>query len=405
MPIPCLRIGVVGGSMAGCTAALLLERDGHDVHVFERSPNELEDHGAGIAAWSATLRQLRGLDLIDAELPVRWIRKHVLAGKCASERLGHMALSMDVEHAALRWGDLYGNLRRRMTAQRYHFGMCAQALVSQASDHAVVGFSDGSERRFDLLLWADGYRSVGRAALCPEVALEYRGYVLWRAVLDGSALDELVPLADTLFRVSCVGLPGHAVFYVVPALRADQPDACAVNMACYVPLPVHELAGFLVDREGRQRAGSLPPGSMRPELHAQLTAAVSAELPEYFADILARCRDSFAQPIYTAAAPRYHLGRVGLLGDAGELVQPLVGSGVLKASTNALTLVESLRAHDTLAAALAAWDAAQRAAAARMSAVAAQLERALIWQVPDFGGMDADATRAYWQRATRFEPT
>ena len=42
------RIAIVGGSLGGLTAACLLRDDGHDVTIFERSPNELEERGAGI---------------------------------------------------------------------------------------------------------------------------------------------------------------------------------------------------------------------------------------------------------------------------------------------------------------------------------------------------------------------
>ena len=35
-----MRVGIVGGSIAGCAAAALLHRAGHDVIVFERRPGE-----------------------------------------------------------------------------------------------------------------------------------------------------------------------------------------------------------------------------------------------------------------------------------------------------------------------------------------------------------------------------
>ena len=33
-----IEVAVVGGSIAGCSAAILLSRAGRDVHVYERSP-------------------------------------------------------------------------------------------------------------------------------------------------------------------------------------------------------------------------------------------------------------------------------------------------------------------------------------------------------------------------------
>jgi glycine/D-amino acid oxidase-like deaminating enzyme len=44
------RIAVVGGSVAGCAAAVELSRAGHEVTVFERSATALASQGAGIIA-------------------------------------------------------------------------------------------------------------------------------------------------------------------------------------------------------------------------------------------------------------------------------------------------------------------------------------------------------------------
>ena len=42
------RVAIVGGSLGGLTAALLLRDLGLDVTVYERSGAELEQRGAGI---------------------------------------------------------------------------------------------------------------------------------------------------------------------------------------------------------------------------------------------------------------------------------------------------------------------------------------------------------------------
>jgi 2-polyprenyl-6-methoxyphenol hydroxylase-like FAD-dependent oxidoreductase len=42
-----MRVGIIGGSIAGCATAALLHRAGHDVIVFERSESDLVSRGAG----------------------------------------------------------------------------------------------------------------------------------------------------------------------------------------------------------------------------------------------------------------------------------------------------------------------------------------------------------------------
>ncbi|MDT5153830.1 MAG: 2,6-dihydroxypyridine 3-monooxygenase, partial [Mycobacterium sp.] len=49
---------VVGGSLGGLTAALVLRDQGWDVDVLERSPIPLEGRGAGIVAHPITVRYL-----------------------------------------------------------------------------------------------------------------------------------------------------------------------------------------------------------------------------------------------------------------------------------------------------------------------------------------------------------
>ena len=50
------RAVVVGGSVGGLTAALVLRDQGWDVRVFERSASTLTSRGAGIVVQPATIR-------------------------------------------------------------------------------------------------------------------------------------------------------------------------------------------------------------------------------------------------------------------------------------------------------------------------------------------------------------
>ena len=52
------RIGIVGGSIGGCAAAVGLSRQGWDVEVFERSDRELVGRGAGIGTSTPLLAAL-----------------------------------------------------------------------------------------------------------------------------------------------------------------------------------------------------------------------------------------------------------------------------------------------------------------------------------------------------------
>ncbi len=101
-----LQIGIAGGSIAGCSAAVELSRRGHSVQIFERSAGELVGRGAGIGTPTSLFDKLVDRDLVDEDMP------------------------------------------------RFH-----------AAYHPLVSKSDGTTRVFDLVLFADGYQSLGRRYL------------------------------------------------------------------------------------------------------------------------------------------------------------------------------------------------------------------------------------------------
>jgi 2-polyprenyl-6-methoxyphenol hydroxylase-like FAD-dependent oxidoreductase len=63
-----MRVGIIGGSVAGCATAALLHRAGHDVTVFERSESDLVSRGAGIGTPTAVWQDMMARRLIDGTL-------------------------------------------------------------------------------------------------------------------------------------------------------------------------------------------------------------------------------------------------------------------------------------------------------------------------------------------------
>jgi 2-polyprenyl-6-methoxyphenol hydroxylase-like FAD-dependent oxidoreductase len=395
-----MRVGIVGGSIAGCAAAILLSRAGYAVSVFERSRGELVDRGAGIATPVATFSSLIAQDLLDVTFPyVHRPDQPFITRAAADDWLGHAPWSRPHDEAAMHWGALYRNLRRRVPDAVYHQGWTV-TNAQMANDTAVVlHFADGQRQEFDLVLFADGYQSLGRRLLFPDVAVQYRGYVAWRGLLDEHLLADSAPLEGAAPRVSYKGMIGHLIPYFVPGrggstIRGER----LVNWAAYLLVPLDALPQFLTDRDGRQHTHSLPPGVMRPEQEDRLKQLLQTQLPGYYAAIVTATRNTFVQAIYTVAVPAYHRGRIGLIGDAGAVATPITGSGVFKGMRNAIDLVAALGAAADVDTALAAWDAGQTEMGAHYTRLSAQMEEALIWATPDFSTMDAAETEAWWER-------
>src|SRR5215471_7444401 len=78
------RALVVGGSMSGLLAALLLERAGWEVDVFERVESELAGRGAGIVAQPDLIKTLRRLGIDPTDLGVEITTRKLLDASCST---------------------------------------------------------------------------------------------------------------------------------------------------------------------------------------------------------------------------------------------------------------------------------------------------------------------------------
>ncbi len=63
-----VKVAVVGGSIAGCAAAIALQRIGCEVTVYERSTGQLVDRGEGLGIPLSLLQTLVARDLVDADM-------------------------------------------------------------------------------------------------------------------------------------------------------------------------------------------------------------------------------------------------------------------------------------------------------------------------------------------------
>jgi 2-polyprenyl-6-methoxyphenol hydroxylase-like FAD-dependent oxidoreductase len=388
------RVGIVGGSIGGCAAAVSLSRRGWDVDVFERSNGDLVARGAGIATVTPLLDALVDRDLIDSDMPrfaagaMRWVGRdgNSPSGRVLGTDPGGLPMS------TLTWRDLYTQLRRRMPPAALASGRTVTAIEPTAHG-ASLHLADGSRHSYDLVVCADGARSLGRSTLFPEAALSYRGYVLWRGLVPQRSTGTAM-LEDG--GVRCGYLGGHGVFYLVPSTNPDLGDgACDVNWGLYLRVPEAELAATLTDRLGRRSNASVAAGMLDPDRESALKAQAGELLPEVFAQIVEASRNTFIQAIFTARVHAYHGGRVCLVGDAGTLHPPFTGSGVLKAIINAVELAHALGSHADVEPALAAWNEVQLRTAASFAPAAEVLERAFIFDMPDLAELDHDAFTAW----------
>jgi 2-polyprenyl-6-methoxyphenol hydroxylase-like FAD-dependent oxidoreductase len=384
-----LKVGIVGGSIAGCTMAIELLRLGCDVTLLERTGEELKDRGAGIGVPTSVMNTFISRDLVDADTP--YFPGHAFTRRWRTEqerRYGYLAWDQPANLALLNWGVLYRNLRKRVPNQVYRTGHRAVALHEQPGGSVRVELADGAHLEFDLVVCADGYTSLGRRTLFPDVNVKYAGYVLWRGFLMESELGESGPLER---GVLCPGYPGgHGIFYFVPGPDGSvAPGRRLVNWGVYTQVLESDLATFFTDKEGHVHEGSLPPGGMPLSTELPLKERMWKLMPDYYAEVLNNTPDTFAYAIYDCQVPSYRKGRICLAGDAGAFARPHTAAGALKGINDAVALGEALKAYASLDEALTAWDKARTETNNELVRFGGQLGRALVLEIPDWSQMDA----------------
>jgi len=386
-----LDIAIIGGSIAGCTAAIELARLGARVTLFERSGEELKDRGAGLGVPTSVFDTFIRRDLVDGDLPYFPAPAFLRICRTSKEpRYGRLAWAQPATLAALNWGALYRNLRKRVPDGVYRTRQQVTDIDLMHDDRVRLRFADGNESTFSLVVCADGYASLGRQTLFPDATLNYAGYVLWRGHMPEAALAESPPLE---VGIRCVGYDGgHGIFYFVPGAN----DSVAVgerlvNWGVYVAVPANELTAFMTGRTGRVHQGSLPPGMMPAATERALKDRLKPVMPDYYAEILERAVDTFAYAIYDCQVPAYRRGRVCLVGDAGAFARPHSGAGALKGINDAIALGEALRGDLPVDEALTAWDAQRTAANNQLVQFGNQLGEAFVTAIPDWSEMDVPA--------------
>jgi 2-polyprenyl-6-methoxyphenol hydroxylase-like FAD-dependent oxidoreductase len=399
-----LKIGIVGGSIAGCSAAILLLRAGHEVVVYERSTGALVGRGGGIGTPSSVLNALIEQDIIDADFPNFTTTTMPFTGRrSSSDQFGHTPWALPLDLRAFHWSALWNNLRKRVPDDVYRPGQRVVRAEMKDDATVLIQMEDGSEALFDLVLFADGYQSLGRQQLFPDVELSFRGYMLWRGLLPEQEMEDSAPLGTKVPRLSHANLPGHTVMYFIPSDTGSiEAGKRIFNWAAYMPIAEDQLAEFMIDREGKHRIGTIPPGKMRIEEENRLKQLAVANLPTYYGEIVSKTQNTYVQLIYTTDLPAYYRQRICLIGDAGMVIQPFTGSGVFKGYNNVKDLLDSLAANETIEAALQQWGASQLQTAKRLLVLGAQMEKAFIWDALDFAVADAETTASWWKASVTF---
>jgi 2-polyprenyl-6-methoxyphenol hydroxylase-like FAD-dependent oxidoreductase len=322
-----LRCAVVGGSLVGLSAAIVLARLGFDVTVAERSPERAVDGGGGLGVDVALLRRVTGI----ADEPP------VLHGIDRDGTAWHLLQS---------WLEEQAGRHPNVTVFRGTYVIAARAGDERAC--ATVIAADGRAYEADLVLGADGARSTVRATVDPaHPEARYAGVLLWRALVDESSLPPGVelPAAAEPAREVYAGRY-RLVTYPVPGPAGEtEVGRRRLNLVWYDP----EQRGLLTEAGllyGENVRGTLAPGALPDDLRERLADFAAASWPSPWREALAvalRAGTVFGTPIVHYKPVRLVNGRIALAGDAAHAASPMVGGGFRQGLYDVAALGEAMR--------------------------------------------------------------
>ena len=315
-----VSVGIVGGGIGGLTAALSLLHRGFDAHVYEQAPMLIEV-GAGVQVSPNASRVLHGLGLA-AELaragvkPLAWHQRRWDDGRTLlrSPLAEPLEAAFGSPHYQMHRADLLSALAAGVPASRLHLGHRLTGLVDHR-DRVEALFANGASAEVDVLVGADGIRSLVRRALFGPENPRFTGCVAYRGLVPAERLSELG--LEVTAQV-WMGPGRHFVHYFVSGGRL-------VNFVA------------VIEQDTWTRESWTDRGDP-----ADALAAFAGWHPQVRA-ILEAVDETFIWALFDRTPlERWSAGRVTLLGDACHAMLPFMAQGAAQAIEDAATLASCL---------------------------------------------------------------
>lgn len=315
-----MQIAIIGAGIGGLTAAIGLQKQGHQVRIYE-SAAQLQPVGAGL--WMAPNGQ-QVLDRLDPDL----LKAVVAAGFITQEALimthsGDILSRVEAQAFKARYSHAETLAIQRSELHR----LLSQALQPESLklDHRLLNFyesekqisltfANGAQAQAELVIGADGIHSLVRQKLFGELPLRYSGQTCWRGLsplsLSGDWQNKAAEIwgDEAGLRIGFSHVSGQKVYFYITLLAEAGRSSSAI-----------QDKRFLLDKL-----------RVFPAIAQDLLEATPAEKLIH--------SDLWDLP----PIRHYAKGRLVLLGDAAHATTPNLGQGANQAMESALALANVL---------------------------------------------------------------
>ena len=315
-------IAIVGGGLAGLAAAHALRTFGIVAEVFEAAP-ALGEIGAAVNASPQAVKALRATGVGERIAAVGNTSPGIYT---RNMQTGEFLEFNDRHKAAARYGAPYYTFHRADLLDALASGLDRNAIhtghrlaaIEERGDRVMLGFENGARVEADIVIGADGVRSVIRHALYGDDNPTYTGQMVWRALLDGGEVPDEV--LEPTGHIQWVGPGCHLLAYYIRGRKL-------VNIVTQEDTDKWVEEGWSTRGDPDEMRSSFP--NPEPRL-AKLLGLVHA------------CSKwgLFTRPL----TQNWGHGRIQLIGDAAHAMLPNAGQGACQAFEDAYILARWLEA-------------------------------------------------------------
>jgi len=318
------RIAIVGGGIGGLTLALALRQRGMEAEVFEQA-QELTEVGAAVALSANSTRELRRLGVLDAITaastePTELIYRSWQDGRRIAAHPVRHELRYQQRFGAPYYGIHRADLQRILSGALggavLHLGHRLHNLID-GGDRITLEFTNGRSTEADLVIGADGVRSMIREWVAGGEGTTYSGTSAFRGIVPAAQLPSLPDPQAIQFWM---GPNAHLLHYAIGGNGDD------VNYFAVIEGPEAWRGSGSVAEIGPDEALAAFKG-WHPAVTEMIAAVPHHKLWGLFV----------VRPLM-----QWYRGHAVLLGDSAHAMVPHHGQGANTTIEDAITLAELL---------------------------------------------------------------
>jgi 2-polyprenyl-6-methoxyphenol hydroxylase-like FAD-dependent oxidoreductase len=353
-----MRAVIVGGGVGGLTTGVSLQQGGMEASVFERETDLAKAQvGGAFTIYSNAMRPLTELGLADqvreSGSEIKRVELRSWDGKVyAARTLDPLVQRYGTPSIGISRTNIHRILTAALSPGSLTMGMECVGFM-RAEDGVRVEFANGATEAGDILIGADGSRSVLRAIEFPDAQREYAGYTVWQGI--GEDFEHERTPEDML------------IIWYGRGLRL-----CLYHVGRGRP---YWAALYTTPEGGRDPEGGSKPVVL--DLFRGWQEPLESMIESTPDRAISRTDNFRGKPL-----DHWGTGRTTLLGDAAHATTIDVGQGACQAIEDAAALRKSLAEHDDPTTALRAYESRRIARTNEVMKVARRVGTVGQWRNP-----------------------